>query len=427
MREKRTRRFFAMDQNRRGRLRRANVGGSDDWNLASALKRKRTRESPSRDGSEGRRASSTRAAPRASRRVSRPLGFGRVYISSRARARAHLLLASRWFSAAFACPPPPAPRWSFPRGTTEGHFSCVAAPAARFPLPRFRAATARAGAESPRTVPSPRGTAADTRSVRESATARRGSAREGERMSGDAGNKFAVGETGNAKARVRFPGDSGYDVPPPASRRPRFGRSRSVGRSKSRGGRCPRMPLASASSDTPATSASASPSRPRQIRRVSRFGPAISREVGTRTGTRPELSRSSECAREERRRRTQRNGARLREGPFASVALARVRLCRLRCSFAALFGRNEETLSVCVAERRRARGSSNLGFPELLGGQTVSFRSVAQRRSYTTRVEARVVARPLRWVQALGRTAGAAVEAAVAATRRAKATWLRES
>ena len=187
------------------------------------------------------------------------------------------------------------------------------------------------------------------------------------------------------------------------------------------------MPLASASSDTPATSASASPSRPRQIRRVSRFGPAISREVGTQTGTRPELSRSSECAREERRRRTQRNGARLREGPFASVALARVRLCRLRCSFAALFGRNEETLSVCVAERRRARSSSNLGFPELLGGQTVSFRSVAQRRSYTTRVEARVVARPLRWVQALGRTAGAAVEAAVAATRRAKATWLRES
>ena len=55
------------------------------------------------------------------------------------------------------------------------------------------------------------------------------------------------------------------------------------------------------------------------------------------------------------------------------------------------------------------------------------FESVAQRRSYTTRVEARVVARPLRWVQALGRTAGAAVEAAVAATRRAKATWLRES
>ena len=189
MREKKTRRFFAMDQNRRGRLRRANVGGSDDWNLASAQKRKRTRESPSRDGSEGRRASSTRAAPRASRRVSPPLGFGRVCISSRARARAHLLLASRWFSAAFACPPPPAPRWRFPRGTTEGHFSCVAAPAARFPLPRFRAATARAGAESPRTVPSPRGTAADTRSVPESATARRGSAREGERMSGDAGNK----------------------------------------------------------------------------------------------------------------------------------------------------------------------------------------------------------------------------------------------
>lgn len=209
MREKKTRRFFAMDQNRRGRLRRANVGGSDDWNLASAQKRKGTRESPSRDGSEGRRASSTRAAPRASRRVSPPLGFGRVCISSRARARAHLLLASRWFSAAFACPPPPAPRWRFPRGTTEGHFSCVAAPAARFPLPRFRAATARAGAESPRTVPSPRGTAADTRSVPESATARRGSAREGERMSGDAGNKFAVGETGNAKARVRFPATRG--------------------------------------------------------------------------------------------------------------------------------------------------------------------------------------------------------------------------
>ena len=114
------------------------------------------------------------------------------------------------------------------------------------------------------------------------------------------------------------------------------------------------------------------PSRPRQIRRVSRFGPAISREVGTRTGTRPELSRSSECAREERRRRTQRNGARLREGPFASVALARVRLCRLRCSFAALFGRNEETLSVCVAERRR-RVPRRISDFELLGGQTVSF------------------------------------------------------
>ena len=53
-----------------------------------------------------------------------------------------------------------------------------------------------------------------------------------------------------------------------------------------------------------------------------------------------------------------------------------------------------------MAERRRARSSSNLGFPELLGGQTASFRSVAQRRSFTTRVEARVVARPLRWVQA---------------------------
>ena len=244
---------------------------------------------------------------------------------------------------------------------------------------------------------------------------------------GTPGINLGGGRNGKRESACSFPGDSGYDVPPPASRRPRFGRSRSVGRSESRGGRCPRMPLASASSDTPATSASASPSRPRQIWRVSRSGPAISREVGTRTGTRPELSRSSECAREERRRRTQRNGARLREGPFASVALARVRLCRLRCSFAALFGRNEETLSVCVAERRRARSSSNLGFPELLGGQTASFRSVAQRRSYTTRVEARVVARPLRWVQALGRTAGAAVEAAVAATRRAKATWLRES
>ena len=108
--------------------------------------------------------------------------------SRRGRARAHLLLASRSFSAAFACPPPP-PRWRFPRGTTEGRFSCAAAPAARFPLPRFRAATARAGAESPGTAPKPCGTAAGTRSVPASAIARRRSAREGQRMSGDAGKK----------------------------------------------------------------------------------------------------------------------------------------------------------------------------------------------------------------------------------------------
>jgi len=192
------------------------------------------------------------------------------------------------------------------------------------------------------------------------------------------------------------------------------------------------MPLASASSDTPATSASASPSRPRQIRRVSRFGPAISREVGTRTGTRPELSRCSECAREERRRRTQRNGARFREGPFASVALARVRLCRLRCSFAALFGGNKETLSVCVAERR---GRVPRRISDFLGCSDCRRWARRDRGFQTRRAEALIYdprrgacrARPLRWVQALGRTAGAAVEAAVAATRRAKATWLRES
>lgn len=158
------------------------------------------------------------------------------------------------------------------------------------------------------------------------------------------------------------------------------------------------MPLASASSDTPATSASASPSRPRQIRRVSRFGPAISREVGTRTGTRPELSRCSECAREERRRRTQRNGARFREGPFASVALARVRLCRLRCSFAALFGRKQRDALGLRGREARARSSSNLGIfssgARTVGGgheEIAGFRPVAQRRSFTTRVEARVV------------------------------------
>ena len=200
----------------------------------------------------------------------RHLGFGRVYISSRTRARAPSPRVALVLCGVRALTAPGAALE--PGGTTEGHFSCGRRLQA-ISSSALRAATARAGAESPRTVPSPRGTAADTRSVRESATARRGSAREGERMSGDAGNKFAVGETGNAKARVRFPGDSGYDVPPPASRRPRFGRSRSVGRSKSRGGRCPRMPLAS--TNTPATSASASPSRPRQIRRVSRFGQAF--------------------------------------------------------------------------------------------------------------------------------------------------------
>lgn len=95
-------------------------------------------------------------------------------------------------------------------------------------------------------------------------------------------------------------------------------------------------------------------------------------------------------------------------------------------------GGNKETLPVCGREApgRVPRRISDFLVLELLGGgheEIAGFRSVAQRRSYTTRVEARVVARPLRWVQALGRTAGVAVEAAVAATRRAKATWLRES
>ena len=100
-----------------------------------------------------------------------------------------------------------------------------------------------------------------------------------------------------------------------------------------------------------------------------------------------------------------------------------------RCSFAALFGENKRRdASVCVALPTRVGESDEFRAPR--GGHVgiAGFRGRSHRAEAldTTRAEARVVARPPRWARALGRTAGAAVEAAAAATSRAKATWLRE-
>ena len=176
--------------------------------------------SPQKRTTSSRVGSGGGARPRRERRPRSGLfGFVRVSIVSRARARAHLLFASRWFSAAFARPPPPTPRQRFPRGTTEGRFSCVAAPAARFPLPRFRAATARAGSESPEMVPTPRGTAACTRPAPASTTASRDmSVREGERMSGDAGNKSRCVAKRETRKRVFVSRRLGVDdVPLPGT------------------------------------------------------------------------------------------------------------------------------------------------------------------------------------------------------------------
>ena len=191
----------------------SHVGGSDDWNLfffSRPPRNERRRRASGPGEALVLDASGARAGL---------FGFVRVSIVSRARARAHLLFASRWFSAAFARPPPPTPRQRFPRGTTEGRFSCVAAPAARFPLPRFRAATARAGSESPEMVPTPRGTAACTRPAPASTTASRDmSVREGERMSGDAGNKSRCVAKRETRKRVFVSRRLGVDdVPLPGT------------------------------------------------------------------------------------------------------------------------------------------------------------------------------------------------------------------
>jgi hypothetical protein len=100
-----------------------------------------------------------------------------------------------------------------------------------------------------------------------------------------------------------------------------------------------------------------------------------------------------------------------------------------RCSFAAFFGEtNEKTLRFAWLSTRVGESDEFLSAPK--GGHVgiAGFRGRSYRAEAldTTRALARIVARPPRWVRALGRTAGAAVEAAAAATSRAKATWLRE-
>jgi len=117
------------------------------------------------------------------------------------------------------------------------------------------------------------------------------------------------------------------------------------------------------------------------------------------------------------------------ESPFASVDQTRVRLCRLVVRsryFSAkqtkrrfgLRGSRRASANPTSFFRRRRVGTS--------GSRVFVADRTAQRRSIRPARSARVVARPPRWVRALGRTAGAAVEAAAAATSRAKATWLRE-
>jgi len=88
MREKKTRRFFAMDQNRRGRLRRANVGGSDDWNLASAKKRKNTGIAFARWVRGEARVLDASGTARVSSRVATPRVRASLYLVAGTRARA---------------------------------------------------------------------------------------------------------------------------------------------------------------------------------------------------------------------------------------------------------------------------------------------------------------------------------------------------
>jgi hypothetical protein len=156
---------------------------------------------------------------------------------------------------------------------------------------------------------------------------------------------------------------------------------------------------------------------------------AISRKVGTRTrpdptrrGVRRAREKHVSVACDEMR-------ASSSESPFASVDQTRVRLCRLVVRsryFSAkqtkrrfgLRGSRRASANPTSFFRRRRVGTS--------GSRVFVADRTAQRRSIRPARSARVVARPPRWVRALGRTAGAAVEAAAAATSRAKATWLRE-
>jgi hypothetical protein len=159
---------------------------------------------------------------------------------------------------------------------------------------------------------------------------------------------------------------------------------------------------------------------------------AISRKVGTRT--RPDPSR-----RGVRRAREKHVGRRVRRDKRFLLRRP-VRECRpknarpslsSRCSFAAFFGEtNEKTLRFAWLSTRVGESDKRVSRAEgWARGRIAGFRGRSHRAEAldTTRAEARVVARPPRWVRALGRTAGAAVEAAAAATSRAKATWLRES
>jgi hypothetical protein len=119
------------------------------------------------------------------------------------------------------------------------------------------------------------------------------------------------------------------------------------------------------------------------------------------------------------------------EGPFASVdRKTRVRLCRLVVR-SRRFSAKQTKRRFGLRGSRRASANPTKEFRAPKGGHVgiAGFRGRSHRAEAldTTRAEARVVARPPRWVRALGRTAGAAVEAAAAATSRAKATWLRES
>lgn len=117
------------------------------------------------------------------------------------------------------------------------------------------------------------------------------------------------------------------------------------------------------------------------------------------------------------------------ESPFASVDQTRVRLCRLVVR-SRRFSAKQTKRRFGLRGSRRASANPTKEFRAPKGGHVgiAGFRGRSYRAEAldTTRALARIVARPPRWVRALGRTAGAAVEAAAAATSRAKATWLRE-
>jgi len=157
---------------------------------------------------------------------------------------------------------------------------------------------------------------------------------------------------------------------------------------------------------------------------------AISRKVGTRT--RPDPTRRGVRRAREKHvgRRVRRDKRFLLRRPVRECRpKARVRLCRLVVR-SRRFSAKQTKRRFGLRGSRRASANPTKEFRAPKGGHVgiAGFRGRSYRAEAldTTRALARIVARPPRWVRALGRTAGAAVEAAAAATSRAKATWLRE-